>query len=144
MEKVSKDHTVEFNSDRIITTVTNDSWKVEVVLHELQVSLATTVDRVVGFDIKHKSNRSDNNSTIATLQLCHGTCCLVIQLPRLGSIPNSLERFGVGKIIDEVSDPPNRNRNRYSNLELSELAAEILGVVIIKPVCVAQSDWSSE
>ncbi|KAI3901870.1 hypothetical protein MKW92_035322, partial [Papaver armeniacum] len=107
MERASKDFNVPFNGAKIVTTVTNDPWKVETVLAELRASLAATpvrkyrfgrltsanidVDRNIGFDVKYKCDSKDKD--IAILQLCHGNRCLIIQLSYLDSIPNALKRF---------------------------------------------------
>ncbi|MCL7047826.1 hypothetical protein MKW94_014961 [Papaver nudicaule] len=182
MERASKDFNVQFNGATIVTTVTNDPWKVEVVLAELRASLSATpvryfpkglagnvdVDRNIGLDAKYECDSKDDD--IATLQLCHGKRCLVIQLPYLASIPNTLKRFfeettinfvGVGikqvaaklerdyglKCANSVElgsllgRTNGRGHDHYSKFELAELTAEILGVVIVKPQGIGQSDW---
>ncbi|KAI3866631.1 hypothetical protein MKW92_027585 [Papaver armeniacum] len=168
MEGAGRDVNVQFNDANIVTTVTNDPFKVECALMELRASLATSqIGRVVGLDIKHKSN---DNERAATLQLCHENRCLVIQLLYLDSIPKSLRSFladssirflgvnikqdtgkldryyglkcnnsiDLGSRIDDICEC-----YKYSDLQLSELAAEILGVVIVKPPSVARSDWGA-
>ncbi|MCL7021712.1 hypothetical protein MKW94_021524 [Papaver nudicaule] len=186
MERASRDYNVQFNGAIIVTTVTNDSLKVESVLAELRASLSRTptreflcynststdidVDRNIGLDVKYKCDSKENS--IATVQLCHGKLCLVIQLPYLDSIPNTLKRFfeettinfvGVG--IKQVASQLERDyglkcantvelgylfakirgrgSDHYSNLELAELTAEILGVAIVKPQGIVHSDWGA-
>ncbi|KAI3878290.1 hypothetical protein MKW92_005379 [Papaver armeniacum] len=103
----SKDFNVHFNGANIVTTVTNEPWKIETVLAELRASLSATpvreylfgrptsanidVDRNVGLDVKYKCDSKDND--VAILQLCHENRCLIIQLSYLDSVPNTLKRF---------------------------------------------------
>ncbi|KAI3884381.1 hypothetical protein MKX03_026546, partial [Papaver bracteatum] len=73
----SKDFNVHFNGASIVTTVTNEPWKIETVLAELRASLSATpvreylfgrntsanidVDRNVGLDVKYKCDSKDND-----------------------------------------------------------------------------------
>ncbi|RZC64653.1 hypothetical protein C5167_008345 [Papaver somniferum] len=81
----NSNYTVQFNGVNIVTTVTNSSLFIDSVLNEFRSK------RVIGLDIEW--NSASPTSKVATLQLCHGNRCIIIQLLHLDFIPNSLKNL---------------------------------------------------
>ncbi|XP_026377596.1 uncharacterized protein LOC113271887 [Papaver somniferum] len=77
-----RNYNVQCNGVTIVTTVTNSSSLIDSVLNEFRSK------RIIALRIKCNPNSA--NKKVATLQLCHGNRCIIIQLLHLDSIPNSL------------------------------------------------------
>ncbi|OVA16740.1 3'-5' exonuclease domain [Macleaya cordata] len=86
---------VKFEGLNFTTTVADSSLLVSSFLNELRSSLSvenTYIGRpVVGLHIE--SDTYSTKDMVATLQLCHGSRCIIIQLLHLDSIPQSLKTF---------------------------------------------------
>ncbi|KAI3874075.1 hypothetical protein MKW92_005829 [Papaver armeniacum] len=78
----------------IVTTVTNSSLFIDSVLNEFRSK------RVIGLDIEW--NSASPTSKVATLQLCSGTRCIIIQLLHLDFIPNSLKSLLLDRSVNFV------------------------------------------
>ncbi|XP_073104825.1 LOW QUALITY PROTEIN: uncharacterized protein [Elaeis guineensis] len=124
---------------------------------------------VVGLDVEW--NSSDPNNKVAILQLCSGTSCLIIQLPRLDYIPQLLKDFladrnvtfvGVGISGDALKLRRDHGLACENAMEIGALAAtvkrdprlaraglvglarEVLGLEVNKfPDVGRYSDWSA-
>ncbi|OVA07873.1 3'-5' exonuclease domain [Macleaya cordata] len=166
---------IKFNGINIMTTVANASWMITSFLNELRssfsVSNTTNVSPVVGLDVEWKPNYSTyDDNKVATLQLCHGNRCIIIQLLHLDLIPHSLKSFladhsisfvGVGITDDlaklrrdyglecgsglELGSLADKvyGKQQYSSSGLVELAREVLGFIIEKPESVTRTDWGA-
>ncbi|GER34681.1 polynucleotidyl transferase [Striga asiatica] len=103
-------HLVEFDGKTIETTVTSRSSTAQRWLQNIVKLLNQhRTKRIVGMDckyIRHPINSMSNKT--ATLNLCVGTKCLVIQLLHINRIPQS--------ITDFLSDP----RNMFVGIEILE------------------------
>ncbi|KAI3865557.1 hypothetical protein MKW98_000008 [Papaver atlanticum] len=77
---------IQFNGEvTIVTTLANSSESIDTVLDDFRSK------RILGLDIKWNSESTNNK--VATLQLCHGSRCIIIQLLHLDSIPDSLRNL---------------------------------------------------
>ncbi|KAI3836531.1 hypothetical protein MKX03_031397 [Papaver bracteatum] len=151
-----RNSTVQFNWVNIATTVTNAGLIVDSVLDEFRSK------RLIGLDIEWDS------SLVATLQLCHGTRCIIIQLLHLNFIPKSLRNLlsdrsitfvGVGITEDIMKLDRDYGLKCWSGTELGSLADQvsgtkqfrgaglkslmhqIVGVRMEKPAHVKRSNW---
>ncbi|MCL7025908.1 hypothetical protein MKW94_025039 [Papaver nudicaule] len=157
----NSNYTVHFNGVNIVTTLTNSSFFIDSVLNEFRSK------RIIGLDIEW--NSASPNSKAATLQLCHATRCIIIQLLHLDFIPNSLRNLlsdrsvtfvGVGITQDIARLDRDYGLKVWSGNELGPLADrvygtqqfggaglvslmhQIVGVRIEKSEYVTRSDWS--
>ncbi|KAI3836532.1 hypothetical protein MKX03_031398 [Papaver bracteatum] len=153
-------HTVRFNGVNIVTTVTNSPSVINSVLWEFRS------ESLIGLDIEWDS--ASPTSKVATLQLCHGSRCIIIQLLSLNSIPRSLRRLlsdqsitfvGVGITEDIAKLDRDYGLKCWSGTELGSLADEvsgtkqflraglkslmhqIVGLRMEKPAHVTRSNW---
>ncbi|KAI3947197.1 hypothetical protein MKW92_011545 [Papaver armeniacum] len=81
----NSNYEVQFDGINIVTTVTNSSLLIDTVLSEFRSK------RIIGLHTEWDSSSPSNK--VATLQLCHGNRCIIIQLLHLDSIPNSLRNL---------------------------------------------------
>ncbi|XP_004496040.1 protein RISC-INTERACTING CLEARING 3'-5' EXORIBONUCLEASE 1-like [Cicer arietinum] len=126
--------TFNLNGARIETTVTDDQAKVDNILGSFLHHANCTGTKVIGFDTEWTLYQK-TVSECATLCLCNGHSCLVIQLRHLDSVPNSLLNFlrmpnltfvGVG-IKDDMAKLEETYGIRCRNaVELGTLAATML------------------
>ncbi|KAI3941091.1 hypothetical protein MKW92_027623 [Papaver armeniacum] len=159
----NRNYTVQHLGDNIVTTLTNSSSLIDSVLREFRSK------RVIGLDIEWNSASPD--SKVATLQLCHGSRCIIIQLLYLDFIPNSLRNLlsdrsitfvGVGITQDiarldrdyglkcwagnELGALSDRFYGRATHLnggaEFASTMHKLFELPVEKPVNVARSDWS--
>ncbi|KAI3874074.1 hypothetical protein MKW92_005828 [Papaver armeniacum] len=148
----NRNYTVQHLGDNILTTLTNSSSLIDSSL-----------------DIEWNSASPD--SKVATLQLCHGSRCIIIQLLYLDFIPNSLRNLlsdrsitfvGVGITQDiarldrdyglkcwagnELGALSDRFYGRATHLnggaEFASTMHKLFEHPVEKPVNVARSDWS--
>ncbi|XP_057426401.1 uncharacterized protein LOC130719813 [Lotus japonicus] len=82
---------VSFNGGSIQTTVTNVKWSVENLLRSFLDNHSNQM-KIIGLDTEWVLSQGEE-SKCATLNLCDGRSCLIIQLQRLPSIPCSLLNF---------------------------------------------------
>ncbi|KAI3981100.1 hypothetical protein MKX01_032240 [Papaver californicum] len=140
----NSNYTVQCNGVNIVTTLTNSSLFIDSVLNEFR------------------------SKRVATLQLCYGTRCIIIQLLHLDVIPNSLRNLlmdrsvtfiGVGITQDIAKLDRDYGLKCWSVTELGLLAdrvygtqqfgggglvslmRQIVGVRIEKPEHVTRSNW---
>ncbi|KAI3996345.1 hypothetical protein MKX01_026813 [Papaver californicum] len=130
--------------------------------------------KILTFLFKRKTNytvKFNGVNIVATLQLCHGTRCLIIQLLHLNRIPKSLRNFLSNRSITFVGVGITRDISKldcdyglkcWSGTELGSLADEIygtkqfrgaglvtlmrqtVGVCIEKPEHVTRSNWGTK
>ncbi|KAI3882768.1 hypothetical protein MKX03_015978 [Papaver bracteatum] len=156
----NSNYTVQFNGVNIVTTVTNSSLFIDSVLNEFRLK------RVIGLDIEW--NSASPTSKVATLQLCHGTRCIIIQLLHLDFIPNSLRDLlsdrsitfvGVGISqdiarldrdyglkcwsVNELGPLADRvyRTQQFSDAGLVSLMQQVVGGRMEKSEFVARSNW---
>lgn len=162
-------YTVFFAGKAIETTVTDkasvtDQWVAQILaIHERKPT-------VVGLDIEwrpHDSSWMSNKS--ATLQLCIGDKCLIVQLFYIDCIPQSLKDFLMNPNFTfvgiKVGDDIEKLRSEYgltcrksadirekANIVwpgkfdrpgLKDLAREIVGLDMKKPLHVTKSNWEA-
>ncbi|OVA16741.1 3'-5' exonuclease domain [Macleaya cordata] len=170
-KRAAANHEVNINGVNITTTVADASWLINSFINELRPSLYDgNIDkkRVIGLDIEWNSNSNDNNDKVATLQLCYGDRCIIIQLLHLDLIPfalstllidQSISFVGVGITEDlsklecdyglesvpgiELGQLADKvlGKQQFSGSGLVELACEIVGLSIEKPASASCSDW---
>lgn len=157
-------HHVSIASETVETTVTCDGPTItQWVTAMSSVHRGKTV--VVGLDVEWRPNFTKyTNNRAATLQLCIGTKCLIIQLIHLTGIPQSLRDFlskmtfvGV-EVANDVAKLTREYGLRCQNVKdlreaagvllrpgprpgLKGLAREIVGLEIEKPKSVTLSNW---
>ncbi|EXC30699.1 Werner Syndrome-like exonuclease [Morus notabilis] len=161
---------VTFFDEEIETLVTNRASMVTAWIGNTESIHRRRLHKlVVGLDIEWCPNtRPGSSNPVATLQLCVGRSCLIIQLLYARKIPKSLIDFladddytfvGVGiegdveKLEDdyglEVSNVVDLRvlaRARFGkvvprNVGLRELAAQVLGTEFAKPKKITMSRW---
>ena len=162
-------YTVQSSNATIETTVTNTATGINDWVQAVTNSSGQKM--IVGLDCEWKPNTfyGDDNKA-ATLQLCVGTKCLIIQLFYLDYVPQSLKSFfanpnatfvGV-EVGDDVSkltreygltcsnavDIQAMAMNRwpirfYRKPGLKELAQVVAGVTMAKPIHVCRSNWEA-
>lgn len=161
---------VTFDSEEpILTLLTTSPSMVDDWISE---TLAIrTPPLIVGLDIEWRPNNRSYDNPVATLQLCIGRRCLILQLIHTPEIPKSLFEFlenesytfvGVG--IDEDAEKLTcdyglkvgkrvdlRNlaesvtgRGDLKNAALKRLGKEVLGKEIEKPKRVTLSRWDQQ
>jgi hypothetical protein len=86
----------ELNGEQIKTTVTNDAKEIENHISSFLRPSINHQTKVIGFDAEwylypnwHLKLGTNAGSSCATIQLCDGHSCLIIQLDRLGGVANS-------------------------------------------------------
>ncbi|KAI3842327.1 hypothetical protein MKW98_026117 [Papaver atlanticum] len=130
-----------FNGVNIVTTVTNSPSVIDSVLKEFRS------ESLIGLDIEW--NSASHNNKVATLQLCHGTRCIIIQLLRLDFIPSSLRTkldrdYGLKcwsvKELGPLADRVYRTQ-QFHGAGLSSLMHQIVGVRVEQPEHVKRSNW---
>ena len=161
---------VKFDGKLIETTVTDKGSTIDEWVHEI-LSMYDGKRMVVGLDIEWKPNssREDNNKAkAATLQLCTGEKCLIVQLLHTDCIPQPLKSFlmdsnftfvgvRVAEDIAKLNDDYGIECNKSADVRelamrqwpgrfvgksnLKTLAFEVLGVSMKKPPEVRRSDW---
>ncbi|CAK9322788.1 unnamed protein product [Citrullus colocynthis] len=161
---------VTFDSEEPILTLltTSPSMVDEWISETLAIR---TPPLIVGLDIEWRPDNRSYDNPVATLQLCIGRRCLILQLIHTPEIPKSLFEFlenesftfvGVG--IDEDAEKLNcdyglklgkrvdlRNlaesvtgRGDLKNAGLKRLVKEVLGKEIEKPKRVTLSRWDQQ
>ncbi|XP_058761177.1 protein RISC-INTERACTING CLEARING 3'-5' EXORIBONUCLEASE 2-like [Vicia villosa] len=92
--------TFQLNGVHIETTVTSTQQDIDDILWSFLRPENHNGSKVIGFDVelsmyenKVSENETRDGSECATLHLCNGQSCLIIQLPYLDSIPTSLLNF---------------------------------------------------
>lgn len=163
---------VTFYDDKILTLVTHSPAMVDSWISDIQRIHRRRLHRlIVGLDAEWRPNfRRYQDNPMATLQLCVGHRCLIFQLIRAPSIPQSLVNFlandnysfvGVGikedveKLYDEyalhvknvfdlrVLAAENTGNQGLRNAGLKSLAWAILGKNMDKPRSVTMSRWDT-
>ncbi|WCJ22350.1 Polynucleotidyl transferase ribonuclease H-like superfamily protein [Euphorbia peplus] len=161
---------INFGGQLIETTVTARAGEVDNWISSINRSRSYYDEIIVGLDCEWRPNvqRGVTNIT-ATLQLCVGTKCLIIQLFYMEYIPQSLHNFMrnrsnifVGVEVDRdvaklrgdyeldcahtadvrdlaISYWPNLFSNPRPGLK--EIAFRVLGLSMVKPPEVCRSDW---
>ncbi|KAI4300932.1 hypothetical protein L6164_034258 [Bauhinia variegata] len=127
---------------------------------------------IVGLDIEWRPSFSRNvQNKVATLQLCVGRLCLIVQLIHTSYIPRSLSNFlgdasytfaGVGiqsdadkllrdyglrvaSMVDPSFPAANQlNKRELMNAGLKDLETAVLGKTVNKPVNIATGRWDDE
>jgi hypothetical protein len=152
---------VKFDGKPIETTVTDKASTIDEWVHEI-LSMYAGKPMVVGLDIEWKPNlsREDYNKA-ATLQLCIGEKCLIVQLLYTDCIPQPLKSFlmdsnftfvgvQVAEDIAKLNDDYGIECNKSADIRelamrqwpgrfeggkpgLKRLALEVLGVSMKKP-----------
>ncbi|KAL2941640.1 Werner Syndrome-like exonuclease [Bienertia sinuspersici] len=163
---------VRFGDANIETTVTNkaeaiDKWVDEILPHYANTGKST----VVGLDIEWRPHIiSSMSNKSATLQLCIGTKCLIVQLFYLDYLPQSLKDFmgwpNFTFVGVEVADDVAKLRDEYGLVcanskdiqahalgcwpnrwwgrpGLKVLARDVAGLYMAKPKHVCRSDWQA-
>jgi len=136
--------TFQLNGVHIKTTVTNKQQVVDNLLLSFLRPTNYNGPKVIGFDVElsmfeNKVSEEEiyDNSECATLHLCNGQSCLIIQLCHLDSVPTSLLNFlrlpdytfvSVG-VKDDLAKLKKEYGIRCRNaVELGPLAASVLKV----------------
>ncbi|XP_020992466.1 3'-5' exonuclease-like [Arachis duranensis] len=164
-------YTINFDGKAIETTVTDKSTIVDQWVREINILYAGKSFVVVGLDVEWRptgipylSNKS------ATLQLCIDDKCLILQLFYIDNLPLSLKNFLMNPNFTfvgvDVADDISKIRNEYglkcrshadirelSNKKwplryyrkpgLKRLACGLVGLNMLKPLHICQSDWES-
>ncbi|CAL1354366.1 unnamed protein product [Linum trigynum] len=154
-----------FSGEAIETTVTSRASVVDNWVHSIPAGRKL----IVGLDCEWRPNTTPfmNNKT-ALLQLCVGTKCLILQLFYLDYIPQSLKDFlrdpnhtfvGVeverdvaklgadyGLSCTSVVDVREVTLAKWPNMfwrkpGLKDIAKEVAGISMPKPMSVCRSDW---
>ncbi|KAL1549536.1 Werner Syndrome-like exonuclease [Salvia divinorum] len=166
--RTSKYH-VTFAGTTIETTVTDKAATASAWVREIN-ALYGGSSAVVGLDVEwrphhipYRSNKS------ATLQLCINNKCLIMQLFYMDQIPQSIKEFLLNPNFTfvgvEVEDDITKLRNeygldcsgkmdvraaakarwpyRFSRPGLKDLAREICGMYMAKPLHVCRSNWDA-
>ncbi|XP_057730880.1 3'-5' exonuclease-like [Arachis stenosperma] len=164
-------YAINFDGKAIETTVTDKSTIVDQWVREINILYAGKSFVVVGLDVEWRptgipylSNKS------ATLQLCIDDKCLILQLFYIDNLPLSLKNFLMNPnfifVGVDVADDISKIRNEYglkcrshadirelSNKKwplryymkpgLERLACDLVGLNMLKPLHICQSDWES-
>lgn len=164
--------TVHFGSAMIDTTVTRDAAAADEWVRTVRAANPRGgAPLIVGLDCEWKPNyRSWTTSKVAILQLCAGTCCLVLQLFYVDRVPASIRSFladpdvwfvgiGVGEDVAKLdadygltcaapvdlegrcNDYLGRTGGMRRQLGLKGFAWEVLGLAMEKPRSVTMSNW---
>ncbi|KAE8077741.1 hypothetical protein FH972_016272 [Carpinus fangiana] len=160
---------VKFDGKPIETTVTDKASTIDEWVHEI-LSMYDGKPMVVGLDIEWKPNSSrEDDNKAATLQLCIGEKCLIVQLLHTDGIPQPLKSFlmdsnftfvgvkvaeDIAKLngdygiecnksadISELAMRQWQGRFEGGKPGLERLALEVLGVSMKKPQEVRRSNW---
>lgn len=152
---------VNVNGAKVKTTVTNTTSFVDSFVTELVLSCNYSVPAppIIGFDVNFIEPPNGTNSRPATLQLCSGSRCIIVQLNRMGAIPQSLLNLLSAPLFCfagvEVHEKLSALRREYSGFEtigivldlkpLLELAV-FTGCVEVepKPMSVVMANWGAE
>jgi len=123
------------NGEEIETNVTKKKSAILDVLDSFLVSSASKQVKVIGIDIECHLKQDSDKTKCATLHLCDGSSCLIIQLLHMDSIPVSLLNFlhlpdytfvGVG-IKDDLYKLDDEYGIRCKNaVDLGPLAATVM------------------
>lgn len=165
--KIMSSTTILVNGVSITVNVVANASQVDSQISGLKSVISTHQKPIVGLDAEWKPNTAGSTNKLATLQLCVGSKCLILQLLHFDHIPNSLKNFladlnitfvGVG-IQEDVRKFKNdygvdcRNVVELGPLAanvlgspargLSELALTVVGLEVEKPIDVTLSDWSA-
>ncbi|CAN1138946.1 3'-5' exonuclease [Linum perenne] len=156
---------INFSGSNIEATVTDKASIVDTWVR----SVRTGQKLIVGLDCEWRPNTTIfMNNKVALLQLCVGTKCLILQLFYLDYIPRSLKSFlrdtkhtfvgvevarDVSKLNDDyglecskVVDVREMSMERWPNMfwrkpGLKDVAREVAGLRMPKPMDVCRSDW---
>ncbi|KAK4750923.1 hypothetical protein SAY87_004405 [Trapa incisa] len=158
---------VKFAGRNISTVVTNEASVIVTWVRRIS-SMYAGKPMVVGLDVEWKPHElSWMSNKSATLQLCIDEECLIIQLFYVDRIPDELKNFlmdanfnfvgievgdDVGKLRDEyglncrkIADIREAAKvrwpGRFYRPGLKDLAWEVAGLYMVKPMHVVKSNW---
>ncbi|XP_074318819.1 3'-5' exonuclease-like [Silene latifolia] len=161
---------VTFDGKIIETTVTKSASTINEWVNEITTATIWATLQVIGLDIEWRPYQIQSMSKTATLQLCVGTKCLIVQLFYVDYIPQSLHNFlstsyftfvGVGvandaqklkndyglecfRTDDVGAAAMQRWPDRFHYSGLKDLAFDLLGFRMDKSRRVTLSDWQAE
>lgn len=167
---MSNTHAISIDNKVIQTTVTHSGAEVDSWVRSI-LTLYGGRDMIVGLDCEWRPTFiSGTSNTTATLQLCIGTKCLILQLFYMDYIPQSFKDFlldpsvtfvGVevdGDVLKLSNEYGLRCKNTsdirdlaysfwpnrwYRKPGLKALASDIVGLYMPKPIHVCQSNWEA-
>lgn len=167
---MSYTHLVSFDNKAIETTVTDRGSEVDSWVNTI-LAVYRGGDMIVGLDCEWSPTfLSGTSNRIATLQLCVDTKCLILQLFYMDYIPQSFKNFlsnpAVTFVGVEVESDAMKLRDEYeldcqetSNIRalacsfwpnrwyrrpgLKDLAFQIVGLLMQKPIHVCSSNWEA-
>ncbi|KAH6826453.1 hypothetical protein C2S53_014307 [Perilla frutescens var. hirtella] len=163
-------YNVTFAGTTIETTVTDKAATASAWVREIS-SLYGGIPTVVGLDVEWRPHHMDNMSNkSATLQLCINNKCLILQLFYMDEIPQSIKGFLLNPNFTfvgvQVEEDVMKLRNEYgldcsrcmdvraeANARwpgmfsrrpgLKDLARELCGLYMKKPLHVCRSNWEA-
>nr|XP_043625874.1 Werner Syndrome-like exonuclease [Erigeron canadensis] len=171
-DSTSSKYRVNYDNKTIETTVTKKATVVSQWVREVMLAQANEPKVVVGLDVEWRPNTvSYLTNKSATLQLCIGTKCLILQLFYMDEIPHSLKNFLLNPRFTfvgvEVEKDIEKLKNEYGldcakNADiraatirkwpsmyyrkpgLKHLARDVVNLHMEKPLNVCRSNWDAQ
>ncbi|RAL48473.1 hypothetical protein DM860_005897 [Cuscuta australis] len=164
--------TVNFHQSSIETLVTYEPSKVVDWINDIERLHRDSLPKlIVGLDVEWRPSFSRHQNPVATLQLCVGNRCLIVQLLYCNPIPDELSAFlanssytfvgvGIGEDLEKLLEDydlavangvelrtlaaEKANDRSLKNVGLKDMARIYLDAEVVKPKRVTMGRWDQE